>query len=168
MSSLNENGASPMTIRFAGREDCATILSFIKSLAKYERLENEVVSTAELLEEWLFDKRSAEVIFASVDGKEVGFALFFSSFSTFLGRAGLYLEDLFILQEFRGRGIGSAMLRKLAGIAVEREYGRMEWACLDWNTDGIEFYKSFGAEPKSDWTTFRLSGNTLREAAFGE
>ena len=157
--------ASSLTFRQAGREDCETILGFIRGLAVYERLENEVVSTVELLQEWLFDKRSAEVVFACVDGKEVGFALFFSNFSTFLGRAGLYLEDLFILQEFRGRGIGTALFKELARIAVERGYGRMEWACLDWNTDGIEFYRSLNAEPMKEWLTYRLTGKSLSDLA---
>jgi len=150
-----------IVFRFAERDDCDLILSFIRKLAEYEKLENEVVATKELLAEWLFDKRIAEVLFAVVDGQEVGFALFFPSFSTFLGRAGLYLEDLYVLIEHRGRGIGTAMLRELAGIAIKRGYGRFEWACLDWNTPSIELYKSLGAEEMSDWTTFRLSGNAL-------
>ena len=156
---------APIEFRCAGRGDCALILSFIRGLAKYERLEHELAATDELLAEWLFDKHAAEVLFAVVDGREAGFALFFSNFSTFLGRAGLYLEDLYILPEFRGRGIGTAMLRELAGIAVERGYGRFEFACLDWNTPSIEFYSSLGAEPMSDWTTYRLSGDTLAKLA---
>jgi len=156
---------TPVTFRFAERGDCALILHFINQLAIYEKLKHEAVATEKLLEEWLFDKRAAEVIFAKVDGKEVGFALFFSSFSTFLGKAGLYLEDLFILPEYRGRGVGTAMLRKLAGIAVQRGYGRFEWACLDWNTPAIEFYRSFNAETMDGWTTYRLSGGALSELA---
>jgi len=152
-----------LRFRFAERGDCALILSFIRELAKYEKLENEVVATEELLAEWLFDKRTAEVFFAEADGLEVGFALFFPSFSTFLGKAGLYLEDVYVLPEYRGRGIGTAMLRELAGITAERGYGRFEWACLDWNTRAIDLYRSFGAEPMSDWTTYRLSGDALTE-----
>jgi len=158
----------PIKIRFAERNDCGLILEFIRKLAEYERLDNEVVASEELLAEWLFDKKTAEVIFAVEDGGEIGFALFFPSFSTFLGRAGLYLEDIYILPECRGRGIGTAMLRKLAAITVERGYGRFEWACLDWNTPAIDFYRSLGAEPMSDWTTYRLSGETLTKFASGE
>jgi len=154
-----------LSFRFAKRSDCALILSFIRGLAEYEHLENEVVSTEDLLAEWLFDKNAAEVLFAVVDDQEVGFSLFFPNFSTFLGRAGLHLEDIFVLPEYRGRGIGTAMLRKIAGIAVERGCGRFEWACLDWNTPAIEFYRSLGAEPMSEWTTYRLSGDKLAELA---
>jgi len=157
-----EMEAKPLVkFRFAKRDDCALILRFIQELAEYERLEHEVVATEELLAEWLFDKRTAEVFFAITEGREVGFALFFPSFSTFLGRAGLYLEDVYVLPEYRGRGIGTAMLRELARITQERGYGRFEWACLDWNTRAIELYRSFGAEPMSDWTTYRLSAKAL-------
>ena len=150
-----------LSFRFAERNDCAIILRFIQGLAKYEHLENDVVATEELLAEWLFDKNIAQVLFAIVDGLEVGFALFFSSFSTFLGRAGMYLEDIFVSSEYRGHGIGTAMFRKLAKIAVERGYGRFEWACLDWNTPSIEFYHALGAEPVNGWTTFRLTGDSI-------
>jgi len=150
-----------VTFRLAERDDCALIKRFIKALAEYEQLADEAVVTEELLDEWLFDKRAAEVFFAVVDGCEVGFALFFTNFSTFLGRAGLYLEDIFVTAEFRGRGIGAAMLRELADIAVKRGYGRFEFACLDWNTPGIEFYRLHGAEAMSDWTTYRFSGDAL-------
>ena len=151
----------PVSFRFAAQEDCALILSFIRGLAEYEHLENEVIATEELLAEWLFEKHAAEVILASHDGKVIAFALFFTTFSTFLGRAGMFLEDLYVLPEYRGRGVGTAMLRELAGIAAERGYGRFEFACLDWNTDSIEFYHSLGAEPLNDWTTYRFSGDTL-------
>ena len=152
-----------VAFRFAERDDCALILSFIRALAEYEHLENDVVATEEILSEWLFDKRAAEIFFSVVDGREVGFALFFPNFSTFLGRAGLYLEDLFVLAEYRGRSIGAAMLRELARIADRRGYGRFEWACLDWNTPSIRFYRSLGAEPMSDWTVYRLSGDKLTD-----
>ena len=152
-----------ITFRTAERSDCALILNFIRDLAEYEHMENDVVATEELLQEWLFGKRAAEVIFAVIDGKEVGFALFFANFSTFLGRAGLYLEDIYVLPEHRRRGIGTAFFRELARIAVERGYGRFEWACLDWNTPSINFYKRLGSEPMSEWTTYRLSGETLRK-----
>lgn len=153
--------------RFATREDCALILSFIRELAAYEKMLDEVVATEELLGEQLFDKQKAEVIFALEDGREVGFALFFHNFSTFLGRAGIYLEDLYVLPAHRGRGHGKALLRKLAQIAVERGCGRLEWWCLDWNRPSIDFYLALGAEPMSDWTTYRIVGETLAKLAKG-
>ena len=156
-----------VAFRFAEQNDCALILSFIRGLAEYERMENDVVATEEMLEEWLFKKRTAEVIFAVVDNQEVGFALFFPNFSTFLGRAGLYLEDLFVLPEYRNRGIGKELPRELARIAVQRGYGRFEWWCLDWNKPSIEFYRSLGAEPMSEWTVYRIAGSTLTELANG-
>ncbi len=156
-----------LTFRAAQREDVDKILFFIRELAKYEKMENEVVATPELLDEWIFDKHKAEVIFPVVEDKEIGFALFFHSFSTFLGRAGLYLEDLFILPEYRGRGYGKAMLKKLAQIALERGCGRLEWWCLDWNKPSIDFYLSLGARPMEEWTAYRLTGETLRNLAEG-
>ena len=140
-------------------------MDFILSLAEYEHMANEVVATVELLEEWLFDKQKAEVIFVCEDGVEVGFALFFHNFSTFLGRAGIYLEDLFVKPEYRGRGYGKALLKKLANIAVERGCGRLEWWCLDWNKPSIDFYRSMGAVPMDEWTTFRIAGETLTKLA---
>lgn len=154
-----------MEIRYAERKDTAIILNFIKDLASYENMLDQVVATETLLEEWLFEKKAAEVIFALEDGKEVGFALFFHNFSTFLGRAGIYLEDLFVLPEYRGRGYGKGLLRKLARIALERGCGRLEWACLDWNKPSIDFYLSLGAQPMDEWTTYRLTGDTLRKMA---
>ena len=153
------------SFRYAERCDTALILDFIKKLADYEKMSNEVVATEELLEKWLFDKKCAEVIFAVVDGKEVGFALFFHNFSTFLGRAGIYLEDLFVLPEYRGRGCGKGLIKELARIAVERGCGRLEWWCLDWNKPSIDFYLSLGATPMNDWTTYRITGDTLTEIA---
>ena len=150
---------------FATENDCAEILNFINLLAEYEKMQNEVVATEELLKEWIFEKKKAEVIFAVEDGKKVGFALFFHNFSTFLGRAGIYLEDLFVLPEFRGKGYGKALLQKLAAIAVERGCGRLEWACLDWNKPSIDFYLSLGAKPMDIWTTYRLDGETLKNNA---
>lgn len=150
-----------VTFRFAERKDCKLILDFIKKLADYEKMSDEVVANESLLEEWIFDKKKAEVIFAVVDGKEVGFALFFHNFSTFLGRAGIYLEDLFVLEEYRGNGYGKALLNKLAQITRERGCGRLEWCCLDWNTPSVDFYLALGAERMDDWTTFRLGGDTL-------
>lgn len=154
-----------MKIRFADINDADIILSFIEKLAEYENLSNEVVATPELLKEWIFDKKKAEVIFAVADGKEVGFALFFHNFSTFLGRAGIYLEDLFVLPEHRGKGYGKALLKKLASIAVERGCGRLEWCCLDWNKPSIDFYLSLGAKPLDDWTIYRMAGDELRNFA---
>lgn len=154
-----------MEIRFAKREDTPKILRFIRALAEYEKLSGEVVATEALLEEWIFDKGKAEVIFAVEDGKELGFALFFHNFSTFLGRAGIYLEDLFVLPECRGRGYGTALLKKLAALAVERGCGRLEWSCLDWNSPSIGFYKALGAVPMEEWTVFRVAGETLHTLA---
>ena len=156
---------STVTFRKAERKDIALILEFIQGLAAYEKMEDEVVADEVLLEEWIFDKQKAEVIFAVADGKEVGFALFFHNFSTFLGRAGLYLEDLFVMPEYRGKGYGKALLKKLASIAVERGCGRFEWVCLDWNKPSIDFYLSLGAEPQADWTIYRMSGDTLTKFA---
>ena len=153
------------TFRYAQREDCPLILDFIKALAEYEHLSDQVVADAAILEDWIFDRNKAEVIFVMEDGKELGFALFFHNFSTFLGRAGIYLEDLFVRPEHRGKGAGKALLKKLAATAVERGCGRFEWSCLDWNTPSIEFYKAMGAVPMEDWTTFRVSGKALEKLA---
>lgn len=153
------------TFRYAKRDDISLILQFIKDLAAYEKMINEVVAEEKTLEEWIFDKQKAEVIFAVVDDEEIGFALFFHNFSTFLGRAGIYLEDLFVKPEYRGKGYGKAILKKLAAIAVERGCGRLEWWCLDWNKPGIDFYLSLGAEPMDDWTVYRITGDTLSNLA---
>ena len=157
-----------MEFVFAVRSDTPEILSFIKGLAEYEHMENDVVADVPTLEHWLFDERKAEVLFAVEDGVKVGFALFFHNFSTFLGRAGIYLEDLFVKPEYRGRGYGKGLLTKLAEIAVERGCGRLEWWCLDWNTPSIEFYKSMGAVPMDEWTTFRIAGETLQKLGGGK
>ena len=151
--------------RFARPGDEGIILGFIKALAEYEKMSDAVVATEELLREWIFEKEKAEVIFAVIDGEEVGFALFFHNFSTFLGRAGIYLEDLFVLPEYRGRGYGKALLRRLGAIARQRGCGRLEWWCLDWNQPSIDFYRSMGAVPMDEWTSFRVSGKTLEELA---
>ncbi len=154
---------SQFSIRFAKKEDVSLILQFIKELAEYEKMLDEVIASEELLIEWLFDKEVAEVIFAMEDDKEVGFALFFHNFSTFLGRAGIYLEDLYVKPEFRGRGYGKSLIKKLAEITIERGCGRLEWWCLDWNQPSIDFYLSIGAEPMKDWTVYRISGDTLEK-----
>lgn len=153
------------TFRHAEEKDCELILRFIQDLAAHENMQDEVVATEELLREWIFKRRKAEVIFRCEDGEEVGFALFFHNFSTFLGRAGLYLEDLYVLPEHRGRGHGKALLGKLAQIAVERGCGRLEWSCLDWNKPSIDFYLSMGAVPMDEWTVYRVTGDTLEELA---
>ncbi len=155
----------PVSFRPARPGDEGLILQFIHLLAEYERMEDQVVATEPLLTEWLFEKGKAEVVFAVVNGKEVGMALYFHNFSTFLGRAGLYLEDLFVLKEYRGRGYGKALLRELARIALDRGCGRLEWACLDWNRPSIDFYLSLHAQPMDEWTTYRLTGKTLQDMA---
>ena len=153
------------TFRTAVPGDEELILSFIRALADYEHMSDQVVATPELLREWIFEKQKAEVLFVLEGETEVGFALFFHNFSTFLGRAGIYLEDLFVLPEERGKGYGEALLKRLARITVERGCGRLEWACLDWNRPSIDFYLSLGAAPQSDWTTYRLTGPTLEAMA---
>jgi len=150
-----------MEFRFAAERDAPLILEFIRGLAEYERLADQVVADEDTLRQQLFERKGAEVIFAMEEGKEVGFALFFHNFSTFLGRSGLYLEDLFVWPEYRGKGYGKGLLRQLAVIAVERGCGRLEWVCLDWNQPSIDFYKALKAEPQSDWTIYRLTGDTL-------
>ena len=152
-----------MVIRKAVRQDVPLILEFIKGIARYEKMENEVVATTELLEEQLFDKGRAEVIFAMEEGTEVGFALFFHNFSTFLGRSGLYLEDLFVYPEHRGKGYGKALFLELVRIANERGCGRMEWVCLNWNKPSIEFYRSMGAMSLNEWTTYRLTSDVMKK-----
>lgn len=157
---------SELTFRMAEAGDEQTILDIIRALAEYEHMEDQVVATPALLREWLFEKQKAEVLLALAEGKVVGSALFFHNFSTFLGRAGIYLEDLFILPEYRGRGYGKALLKKLAAITVERGCGRLEWACLDWNQPSIDFYtKGMHAVPMDEWTVYRLTGETLLRAA---
>lgn len=152
-------------IRTASVEDCGRILQMIRALARYEKMEDQVVATEDLLREWIFEKKKAEVLFATEDGREVGFALFFHHFSTFLGRAGIYLEDLYVIPEYRGKGHGKALLKRLAQITLERGCGRLDWQCLDWNERSIAFYRSLGAEALDDWTGYRLSGKTLEEMA---
>jgi len=157
-----------MEIRFASKNDAALILHFINQLAIYEDMTDLVVADEALLRHWIFEEKKAEVIFALEVGKEVGFALFFHNFSTFLGRAGLYLEDLFVLPEYRGRGYGKGLITALAKIAVERGCGRLEWCCLDWNKPSIDFYLSIGAQPLDDWTIYRVAGDTLAKLGSAE
>lgn len=153
--------------RKAQREDVSLILNFIRELAEYEGMLDEVVADEATLETWIFDHQKAEVIFVLDQGQEVGFALFFHNFSTFLGRSGIYLEDLYVKEEYRHQGYEKAILKELARIAVERGCGRLEWWCLDWNQPSIDFYLSLGAQPMSDWTVYRISGSTLKSMAEG-
>ncbi len=155
----------PANYRQATEGDEPTILHFIQQLADYERMSDDVVATPELLHEWLFEKKIAEVIFAIVDGREVGMALFFHSFSTFLGRGGIYLEDLFVLPSERGKGYGKGLLIELAKLTKQRGCGRLEWCCLNWNQPSIDFYRSLQAIPMDEWTTYRLTGDALTQLA---
>ncbi|MCS7012640.1 MAG: GNAT family N-acetyltransferase [Chloroherpetonaceae bacterium] len=155
-----------LKIRFATEQDVPLILTFIKALAEYERLSSEVQATEARLRQTLFGSPPAAETLLAFEGDEpVGFALFFHNYSTFLGQRGLYLEDLFVKPEHRGKGYGKALLVRLAQIAKERNCGRMEWSVLDWNTPSIEFYKKLGAVPMSDWTTFRLTSEAIARLA---
>ena len=164
MNKSNTTNNKP-SFRHAQRNDVPLILKFIKDLADYEGLLDEVIADEATLEEWIFNREKAEVIFAMEGDIEVGFALFFHNFSTFLGRAGIYLEDLYVMPEYRGKGYGKALLSKLAQIALERGCGRLEWWCLDSNTPSIDFYLSLNAEPMDEWTVYRIAGDTLTELA---
>ena len=154
-----------INIRNANINDSATILGFIKELAEYENMSNDVVATEELLKQNIFEKKLAEVIIAEFDNKPVGFALFFHNFSTFLGKGGIYLEDLYVQPAMRRKNIGKTLLSSLAKLAVERDCGRLEWSCLNWNEPSIKFYKSQGAIPMNEWTVYRVTGNELNELA---
>jgi GNAT superfamily N-acetyltransferase len=154
-------------IRHAEECDAGLILQFIKDLAEYEDMLDEVVATEELLRQWLFEKKAAEVLIGELGTEPVAFAVFFHNFSTFLGRAGLYLEDLYVKPEVRGLGLGKKMLRHLAAIALKRGCGRLEWWCLNWNKPSIEFYLSLNAEPMDDWRVYRLTGDALTTLAEG-
>lgn len=155
-----------MTLRSATSADVPLILDFIKGLAEYEKLAHEVVATEESLHATLFGERPyAEVVIGEHEGEPVGFALFFHNYSTFLGRPGIYLEDLFVRPAWRGRGFGKALLTFLATLAVERGCGRLEWAVLDWNEPAIRFYESLGAKPMDEWTVYRITGEALERLA---
>lgn len=154
-----------LQFRMATASDTELVLSFIKALAAYENKLDEVVATEEGLREWIFEKKKAEVLFAMKDGQEVGFALYFHNFSTFLGKAGIYLEDLFVLPAYRGKGYGTRIMKQLAKITVDRGCGRLEWWCLDWNRPSIDFYLSLGAQAMEDWTVYRLTGEVLGRLA---
>lgn len=148
-------------IRYANIDDIDKIIYFIKELAVYEKMQDEVVTNKELVKKWIFDLKIAEVLFVMEQNKEVGFALFFHNYSTFVGKAGIYLEDLYVLPNYRHKGYGKALIKKIASICIERECGRFEWCCLNWNKPSIDFYLSLGAKPMDDWTTYRLDGDAL-------
>ena len=165
MIESDKTGIPEFKIRQAKESDVKLILQFIKGLGEYEKLGHEVVATEEKLHHTLFQQKMAEVIIAEFDGNPVGFALFFHNYSTFLGQAGIYLEDLYINPEMRGKGYGKTMLKHLAKLAVERDCGRLEWACLDWNEPSICFYKRLGAKALEDWTVYRVAGEALLDLA---
>lgn len=150
-----------LVIQEATEKDLALILSFIKELADYEHLSDQVTATEEILHQWLFVENKAKVVIAYYEHQPVGFALYFYNFSTFLGRAGIYLEDFYVRKEHRKKGFGKAILKKVAGLAIAQGCGRLEWSCLNWNKPSIDFYLSTGAIPMSDWTVYRLSGEAL-------
>lgn len=159
MNSANFN------LRLATIDDTELVLDFIKELAEYEHMSDQVVATPELLKDTIFVQKKAEVIIAEYNDKPVGFALFFHNYSTFLGRPGIYLEDLYVKEEMRGKGFGTRILSYLAELATERDCGRLEWACLNWNEPSIQFYKQMGAVPMNEWTVYRLQGEALHNMA---
>lgn len=165
MTKLIDTKKEEFKIRFAEEKDIGLILDFIKELADYEKLLHEVVATEEILMDSLFKRKAAEVIIGEHNGEPVGFALFFHNFSTFLGRPGLYLEDLYVRPEMRGKGYGKTLLAFLAKLAIERNCGRFEWWCIDWNEPSIKFYKSLGAVPMDEWTVYRVTGDALTSLA---
>ena len=154
-----------INIRNANINDSATILGFIKELAEYENMSNDVVATEDLIKQNIFEKKWAEVIIAEFDNKPVGLALFCHNFSTFLGKSGIYLEDLYVQPAMRGKNIGKALLSSLAKIALDRDCGRLEWSCLNWNEPSIKFYKSQGAIPMDEWTVYRVTNKELNKLA---
>lgn len=165
MNDYIETKISGFKLRFAKSDDVSLILDFIKGLAVYEKMLDEVVATEETLMESLFEKKAAEVVIGEYEGEPVCFALFFTNFSTFVGKPGIYLEDLFVKPEMRGKGFGKALISFVAKVAKDRNCGRFEWACLDWNEPSIAFYKSMGAVPMSDWTVYRVTDTALDRLA---
>ena len=151
-----------LTFKIAQRQDSPLILEYIKKLAEYEKRLDEVIATTEDIEKWVFDENQAEVIFAQLNGKVIGFALYFLSFSTYIGNVNMHLEDLFIEPEYRGNGYGKALLKELGKIVIDRGYGRFEWTCLSWNKPSIDFYINIGAEMK-DWELFHFKGDALKK-----
>jgi GNAT superfamily N-acetyltransferase len=165
MMSKDKIGATGFRIRTAVESDSGTILGFIRELAEFEKLLHEVEATEEMIRKSIFEEHTAEVVLAELDGRPVGFALFFHNFSTFLGKPGIYLEDLYVRPEFRGNGYGKRLLIHLARLTKERDCGRFEWAVLNWNENAISFYRSMGAKPMNEWRVYRLTGKELDEAA---
>ncbi len=169
MSAHPPAAPADLVIRTASRDDVPVILAFIRHLADFERLSHEVLATEDALAETLFGVRpAAEVLLAAVGGRAVGFALFFQTYSTFLARPGLHLEDLFVVPDARGQGVGRALLARLASLAEAREYGRLEWAVLEWNAPAITFYRRLGAFPLDEWRTYRLDREGIRALAAGD
>jgi GNAT superfamily N-acetyltransferase len=162
---LIDTNLDDFKLRYAEKKDVSLILEFIKELANYEKMSNEVVATEKILIESLFERKMAEVIIGEYKNKPVAFALFFHNFSTFLGTPGIYLEDLYVKPEIRGKGIGKIILSFLAKLSVERKCGRLEWCCLDWNESSIEFYKQMGAVPMDEWTVYRVHDDGLEKLA---
>ncbi|MNI24635.1 MULTISPECIES: GNAT family N-acetyltransferase [Clostridium] len=165
MSTIIDTKFDDFKLRFAEEKDTEIILGFIKELAEYENLLNEVLATEEILKKSIFERKVAEVVIGEYQGKAVGFILFFYNFSTFIGKPGIYLEDLYIQPHMRGKGFGKVFLSFLAKLAVERDCGRLEWSCLDWNEPSIKFYKSLGAIPMDEWTVYRLHKDSLNSLA---
>jgi GNAT superfamily N-acetyltransferase len=152
-------------IRAARKKDTPLILNFIRELAEYEHMSHFVEADESILKRFIFRKKMVEVVIAEYDNKPAGFALYFHNFSTFLGKPGIYLEDLFVRPEFRGKGLGKYLLSYLARLVKERNYGRLEWACLNWNEPSIKFYKSQGAKPMDEWTVYRVTGENIAKLA---
>ena len=167
MHSVIDTKITEFKLRFAESKDIALILGFIRELAVYEKMLDEVMATEDGLRESIFERKMAEVIIGEYNNKPIGFALFFHNFSTFLGRPGIYLEDLYVKPEMRGKGIGKIILSFLAKLAIERKCGRLEWACLDWNEPSVKFYKQLGAVPMDDWTGYRVYDQGLDKLASG-
>jgi len=161
MDKIIQTKNTNFTIRFAKVEDTKLIIEFIRELAEYENLIDQVVVTEEILKDSIFKRKAAEVLIGEYNGEPIGFALFFHNFSTFLGQPGIYLEDLYIRPKMRGKGFGKMLLSYLAEVAKERKCGRLEWWCLDWNESSIKFYKSLGAIPMDEWTVYRVTGENL-------
>lgn len=165
MGALMSTSLSDFKLRFAEANDVPLIMGFIKGLADYENMLPDVMVTEEILRDSLFARKMAEVIIGEYKNEPVGFALFFHNFSTFLGKPGIYLEDLYVIPEARGKGIGETILSFLAKLAIDRKCGRLEWACLDWNEPSIKFYKQMGAVPLDDWTVYRVNSEALDNLA---
>jgi len=165
MSNIIDTKLKDFKLRFAERKDASLILEFIRELADYENMLSEVLVTEQVLIESLFERKMAEVIIGEYKNKPVAFALFFHNFSTFIGKPGIYLEDLYVKPELRGMGLGKTILSFLAKLAVDRDCGRLEWWCLDWNESSIQFYKQMGAVPMDDWTVYRVTEDELDQLA---